>query len=229
MIFAVVGGMHGNLPAMKAVLHAVDEEGVHTVLSTGNLVVGAPWPRDVIDCMKDRAIHVQGLWDRRVVRARRKAGALQRECRAAEWEWLAWTYDMLMSAQIEFLHGLPHDRHVTLEGVRIALAYGSLTSQKEVLDDASGDDRFARQRELTDARLIVLGGSRTPYVRRVEDTLFVNPGSAGLSKTPGEAPYALVSTEEAPYDAEVMTVAYDYGKVAEACDKIGLPPLTGVD
>ncbi len=73
MLMAALGDIHGNLPALQAVLDAIDAEGIQTVVNTGDTVVGYPWPDDVIARLRERDVpSAQSESDRTVFRLARK-------------------------------------------------------------------------------------------------------------------------------------------------------------
>lgn len=94
-----------------------------------------------------------------------------------------------------------------MDGVSLELCHGSLTSQSERLQAEDDERLFRRQRELTEARIIVCGQGEEAFVRQIDDTLFIHPGSVGMA-TDGRAHFAVVSTEIEPWDAQLRSVEY---------------------
>lgn len=209
MIMAAIGGLYGNSPALHAVLEAIDAEGIQTIVNTGDCVVGHPWPNEVIECLRRRNVPtVQGQWDKRAATFLRKQETLRAKCSAVQFALLEETYRQASSENLEYLHALPHTRILVVDGIRIGLCHGTFTSQSETLhrDD---DALFRRQREIKPLPIIVCGGAHDGFVRTVDGTLFVNPGSAGAATDLSpRASYAIVSTEQEPFEAELRSVAY---------------------
>ena len=204
MIFAAIGGIHGNLPALEAVLEAIDEEGIQTIVNTGDCAVGHPWANETIALLRDRKIPtVQGEMDRRLVRARRKEETLREKLDPETFARLEEAFAACDSVNIEWLRGLPRKLTLTIDGVDIVLCHGTLTSQSQSLAADDMQERFQRQREVNPAPIIVCGRSAAPYAREVDGTLFVNPGLLGEGQS---ARYAIVSTEAEPYTAELRAI-----------------------
>lgn len=211
MILAALGDIHGNLPALEAVLAAIDSAGVQTVLNTGDCVVGQPWPNEVIELLRERDIlSVQGELDRLALRFLRKRNTLSdRGLDAAMLDAIRETHETTRSANIEFLRGLPRCRVVTIDGIPIALCHGMPASQSDSLEADAPETKFRRQRETTGARIIVSGRTHKAFARMVDDALFVNPGSVGVPTGKAQrARYALVSTEDEPWAADLRWAAY---------------------
>ena len=200
MILAVLGDIHGNLPALQVALRHVDDEGIHTVFVTGDLVVGKEWSAEVCDMLMQRSIHiVQGLYDRHAAQFHRKQKQMQRRLSPELYSEVAKAADQLDSRTIEYLAGLPKRMHAMIEEISICLCHGTPTSQTDQIDPKTGDSRLLREREFTNADLILCGASHQCFTRQVGTTLFVNPGSLGIANAKGLGTYALVNTEEEPW------------------------------
>lgn len=211
MILAAIGDIHGNLPALEAVLGVIDAEGIHTVVNTGDVVVGHGWSNEVIEIIRDRGIPtVQGETDRKALRFMRKREQFRGRLTMEAYKALEECAQTCRSENLEFLRRLPKTLTLEIDGITIAVGHGTLASQARGLTTADPDDTFRRQREMVPADVFVLGRTHEAYARKVDDALFVNPGSVGFGPTgePGTASFAIVSTEAAPWDAELRTVRY---------------------
>jgi len=210
MYLAAIGDIHGNLPALEAVLAAIDDAGIQTIVSTGDAVVGHPWPNEVIELIRNRAIpSVQGELDRRVVHFLRKQETLRRKLSNNEFEALRQTHATLQSCNLEFLRILPRHRMLHVEGVDICVCHGTPTSQSDTLEKEDPPGKFRRVRELTNAQIVISGATHQPFSRTVDATLFVNPGAVGVSPAGVRiATYAIVDTETDPWEARIQEQAY---------------------
>jgi len=209
MLMAALGDIHGNLPALEAVLAEIDDAGILTILNTGDCVVGGASPSEVVDVIRARQIPtVQGLMDRRAAGFLRKRATLRAK-HPADFEAIAWTYERLRSDNIEFLSGLPKTVSLTIEGLAMVLCHGAPSGPGDVLRETDALERFRRQRERANARIVVCGQTHEAFARWVDDTLFVNPGAVGVSgEEDARASYALIDTEESPWRASFRRVAY---------------------
>lgn len=209
MLFAALGDIRGNTPALRRVLDELSDSGIQTVVNTGDSTVGRPWTKEVIEALEAAHItSVQGGRDRLLVRFARKGDSLRDRLPEADFEALERAYAQCSSRDIEYLASLPSRARFAVDGVSVELCHGGLTSQADRLRPADDPALFRRQRELTDARIIVCGHGEAAFVRQVEDTLFVHPGSVGMA-TDGRAHYAVISTETEPWNAELRSVEYE--------------------
>lgn len=209
MLMAALGDIHGNLPALEAVLAEIDDAGIQTIVNTGDAVVGGDFPNEVVDLLRARNVHsVQGIMDRRAAAFHRKRHASRKQA-SDDNEAIAWTHTRLRSEYIEFLAGLPKMLLITVDGIPIAVCHGTPSSQAGALHETDDVNRFRRERERTHARIVVCGYTHHPFTRWVDDTLFVNPGAVGVAKgAEARACYALIDTEEEPWNAVFRRVAY---------------------
>jgi putative phosphoesterase len=218
MLMAAFGDIHGNLPALQAVLDAIDAEGIQTVVNTGDTVVGYPWPDEVIASLRERDIpSAQSESDRTVFRFARKTETLRKQLAPDAFRAHAWAHEHLHSTNIEYLRSLPKCLLLTVDTVEITVCHGTPGNVRGTLDEDADVARFQREREVANTPLVICGRTHQAFSRMIEDTLFVNPGSVCPSPDArSEASYAVISTETAPWSAEIRWVAYDHAE-AERC------------
>lgn len=220
MYLAIFCAVRGNFPALQAILGAVDEWGIETVFNAGNCVGRYPWPNEVIGLLRERNLPtVQGIEDRAAARFLRSSERMMRKIPEDVRRGLEWTHAHTASVNLEWLGTLPRERRFTIEEIDILLCHGAPTGTKERLTAETVSEVFERQREVANARLILCGGSDTPFARRVEDTLFVCPGAAGGA---AGARFAIVDTESEPWTAVFHEAPYDTGFVQQRAEEAGL-------
>lgn len=207
MILAAFGAIHGDLRALDRALEAVDQEGVQTLVCTGNLADG-PDPDEVIERLRMHQVHVvQGDRDRLLARLVRKRKRLEREVDPQTLARLEQAHRRCGSANLEWLAGLPHVRSFKVDGEPVVLFNGTIASAAARIRPDDSDEVFRRQREAALARVYVFDGSAGPFVRTIDGAVFANPGA--LLAEPGCVSYMLVSTEEDEPTAVSRTVPYD--------------------
>jgi putative phosphoesterase len=162
MRVAALHDVHGNLPALEAVLAEVASLEVDRIVCGGDVVAG-PFPRECLERLVDLdAAFVRGNADRDSPRAP-----------AGLWDWVAARLDPL---SLEFLAGLPQS--LALGGVRYC--HGSPRDEDEILTKVSPDERFRAALTGVEERLVVGGHTHVQFVRDVDGTRFVNAGSVGM-------------------------------------------------
>jgi putative phosphoesterase len=172
---AVLADVHGNLPALRAVLAEVDAEGVDVIVVAGD-VVGGPQPREVLDLLAarpERVLWVAGNAEREAVRVWDGASPAEGPPgRAARW-----SADRLDRRRRDALASWPI--RVSVGGV--CVCHGSPRRDDEILTRATPDD--ALRDALTGvAEPVVAGGHTHQQVHRApaDAPAYVNAGSVGM-------------------------------------------------
>ncbi len=155
MRIAALHDVHGNLPALEAVLAEVSSLQVDRIVCGGDVVAG-PFPRESLELlMRHEAIFVRGNADRELG------------------EWVAAQLDPLAR---DFLAGLPTT--VVLDGV--LYCHGSPRSDEEILTRVSPDERVRAALAGVSERLVVGGHTHVQYERELDGIHLVNAGSVGM-------------------------------------------------
>jgi len=210
MLFAVLGDIHGNLPALEAALAEIDRNGIRLVCCTGDLVVGHPYPNEVIERLEAvHAVTVQGVKDRETALFKRRTERLRARLSAEAFAEVEETYRRTRSAHIETLRRLPRRVTTTAEGVSVLVCHSCPSGQEDGLYEDTPRGRFQRERECANVDIVACGMTHAAFSIDVDGTLFVNPGSLGMS--PDGRPrgtFAIVDTDATPFRAEAVAVAY---------------------
>lgn len=242
---AVISDIHGNLPAVDAVLADTRRRGADLVLCAGDLVGYGPWPAACVDLVREAGIRsVRGNYDIGVGFDLDDCGcAYPTPAEQASGEvGLRWTRMALDAERKAYLRELPAGLEVVSpDGRRLAaLFHGSPRRANEYL---YGDRPLAAvQRALARvaAPIALCGHTHLPYVRTLPDArLLVNCGSAGRPKHGrplatyawldfGEAWHAPASLEAdqdtaLPGAAVIIEVSYPAARTAQAIRASGLP------
>jgi predicted phosphodiesterase len=165
MRVAALYDVHGNLPALEAVL--ADLGSVDAVVFGGDLLYGA-WPRETLELARslgERACFIRGNWERYLVEGRDEWSA-QFVSPDAVRDWPA-------TAQIDgvlYCHATPEED----EGI--------------VLPQWDGSDWSAFTQPL-----VVCGHTHVQYDIERDETRVVNPGSVGLPTVRATAWWAIVT------------------------------------
>lgn len=195
MRVAVLSDVHGNLPALEAVLAEVASLDVDRIVCGGDVVAG-PFPRECLDKLVGlEAVFVRGNADRESSRAP-----------AGTWDWIAANLDPL---SVVFLGSHPHA--VSLGGV--LYCHGSPRDDDEILTRVSPDERFRAAFEGVGERLVVGGHTHVQFERVIDGIRFVNAGSVGIPYEGKQGAFwALLDGEDVdlrhtPYAVDAAAVA----------------------
>ena len=221
--FAVFSDVHGNLPALEAVLADVQRRGIADVLCLGDLVGYGPFPNEVAQLVHERGIPtIMGNYDQGIGFSLGDCGCVYKtdEQRAEGAASLAWTDQVTTGETRAFLRTLQDRLVLDTPAGELLAVHGSPRRINEYLFADRPETAMARMARDNPFRAILFGHTHVPYVREVQGTAFVNVGSAGRPKDGDwRACYAVVDPGRSDSDrlgVEFFRVAYDHARLAEA-------------
>ncbi len=212
MQVGVLSDIHGNKPALKAVLEAMPS--VDMLVNAGDIVGYNPWPSACLELVRERELpSVMGNHDRAVASgtAFRFNGLAKAGVKHAR--------QALTESQQSWLGQLPEQR-IVADG-RIQIVHGH----------PQDPDRYTYPEEFTPSLLdvapvLVMGHTHVQHAETYEEGVVLNPGSVGQPRDGDpRAGYAVVDTES--YDVELHRVQYNIDRVVEAVNEAGLPRQIG--
>ncbi len=204
MRIAALYDVHGNMPALEAVLADVDDERVDAIVCGGDLVLGAQ-PAECLALMRERgARYVRGNCERLV---------LDRDDETS-----AWCDDRLDDDARAFLAALPTT--VSLDGV--CFCHGSPRADDEILTAATPDDVVAEMLADVPETTVVCGHTHHQFDRQVGRHQLVNAGSVGLPYEGDAAAFWLLLDDRR---VELRRTAYDVSAAVKQLHGTGYPEL----
>jgi putative phosphoesterase len=210
MRVAVVSDVHGNLPALEAVLAEIEREGVDLVVSGGDVGMG-PMPAECVDALLalDRVLWVRGNADREAVPERYE-------------ELARWVAERLGPERRQLLAGAPLTAAVDVDGLGPVLCFhGTPRSDEEILTKLSPEHRIAEALDSVEQRVVVHGHTHVQYDREVAGRRVVNVGSVGI---PYEGRRGAFWALLGP-DVELRRTEYDVEAAVAAVRATGYPAI----
>jgi putative phosphoesterase len=223
MRIALFSDIHGNLPALDAVLADIAAERPDAVYCLGDLVGYGADPNEVTDRVRAGGYPtVMGNYDDGVGFERDECGCAYRE--EAERERgqrsLDWTKAQVTAANKAFLRSLLPEIRLDAGGRRVLLVHGSPRKMNEYLFEDRPLSSFQHLAESSHADLIAFGHTHKPYVKEVGGVTFLNIGSVGKPKDGDwRACYAIVEDG----GCTLRRVEYDVAAAAAAIRATALP------
>jgi len=224
----LIADIHGNLPALEAVLHhARNHHAVQTILNLGDMTGYGPFPEEVVNWSKNnQTINILGNYDKKVISKSQRKSGWEKVKNGDKRSMFAWTFRALSKSSRKFLCALPETRMIKLEDIKILMSHGSPVSISEHLGANTAEDRFAVMAENSNADIILVGHSHQPFSKKVKDVLFINPGSVGrLDDGDPRASYAVLEIIQGEIDVEFFRVPYDIMSAVRTVRLAGLPEI----
>lgn len=230
---AIFSDVHGNLPALDAVLEDILKSGVEAVYCLGDLVGYGPDPAGVIHRIRSLGIPtIRGNYDDGVGNRRGECGCYHATKQAAEdgAASYAFTDAALDDVDHEWLAALPDEFRLEINGLRALLVHGSPRKINEYLLTDRPDRQLARLADEAQADVVCVGHVHIPYHRVVEASEgrlvhYVSSGSVGKPKDgdPRACWIELRIGSERELEYQAHRVEYDVESVARRMLYMGLP------
>lgn len=236
MRYALISDIHGNLPALEAVLAAIDDrDDVDGIYHLGDLVGYAPWPDEVVALLRERAIAgVAGNYDSTTATDYEHCGCKYEDPRQEELSHLSyeWTRANTAAATKAWLGGLPF--RIDLRplgghraGPRLMLVHGNPVLNTVYWTEDRSDDFCEKMADHLGARpgdVIAFGHTHKPWHRAVDGRHFVNTGSVGRPKDGDwRAGYVIVGMDGESVTIDFVRVEYDLDRATAAIRYSDLP------
>jgi putative phosphoesterase len=174
---ALLGDIHANLGALRAVLADAGAAGIARGVVTGDIVMRGEEPEEcVVEVRRLGWPCVMGNTDRKVGRRADRDPEHPKADRPGS---RAWTVNRLSDESLRFLAALPMVVRVPLGGATVAVMHGSPTDPNGTIDASTPKGRLAKLAEELGADCIVTGHTHEPMVRTAGGVMVVNPGSVG--------------------------------------------------
>jgi len=246
MKLAVLADVHGNLPALEAVLDDVETQRVDGIIVAGDFA-GGPQPREVFDWLRASA-----TW---IIRGNGEDYLLDYYTGVApagwrdsgQWASMRWSYDQFTARDLDEIAAMPEQQVLAFDGldpirvlhgsprratehVRPDPARGGLTLHGDgsiLLGNATAlcvRDAVA----LIGEPVMICGHSHVPWSQRLDGRLALNPGSVG-NPLNGDvrAQYALLVWDGSSWAVTHRALPYDLNLVRRAFQASGYLDVAG--
>jgi predicted phosphodiesterase len=198
---AALYDIHGNLPALEAVLAELEATEIDAIVAGGDVLWG-PFQSECVTALRAAgAVFISGNCEREVLGA---VDASSSWCRA-----------QLSADELDFVEGWPATVELEVDGLGAALfCHATPRSDLENLTRVTPDAVVAEALAGVDADLVVCGHTHVQYDRHLPGgPRVVNAGSVGLPYQGGPGAFwALldgdVELRRTPYDVEAALASY---------------------
>jgi len=163
---AALYDIHGNLPALDAVLAEVDAD---VILVGGDFVAG-PWPAETYE----RLTSLEG--DVRFIRGNADREVVEEEPGRAPPELMDFVRGRLSDDAFSFLRSLPLTETID----RVLFCHATPRDDEEIFTRVSPEESWREALDGVDADIVVCGHTHIQFDRPIGDIRVVNAGSVGM-------------------------------------------------
>jgi predicted phosphodiesterase len=233
---AILSDIHGNLPALEAVLAAITAEDIERVVCLGDVATLGPQPREVIAQLRALACPVvMGNTDAVLLAPHAAEVPISDDWTNEDCD--RWCAAQLTADDVAYLRTFQPTISLPLgAGMTLLCYHGSPRSYDERITAETPDAVLHEMLAQTPALLYVGGHTHQQLLRRHRDALVLNPGAVGFAKdtippgapirNPAWAEYAVIAGDGGQLDVSLRRVPFDLDALFAAFDATGVPRAT---
>lgn len=222
---AALYDIHGNLPALEAVLEDVRLAAVDRIVIGGDVLAG-PMPMESLERLAALDVPVSCIHGNgeRVVLAASADGDIS-EVPAGYRELIYWTARRITPKQHEWISGWPLTSRLEIAGIgEVLFCHATPRNDTDCFTRATAEDRLTSAFSGVTAPLVVCGHTHMPFDRYVGNTRVVNAGSVGMPFCRPRGAYWLLLGP----GVELRRTDYDFTVAAERIRETGFPMVEGL-
>ncbi|MCC6311229.1 MAG: metallophosphatase family protein [Trueperaceae bacterium] len=232
---AVIADIHGNIPALEAVLADLGRFEVDAVVCLGDVANGGPEPAAALARLRRlNAPTALGNTDASLLAPRTPADLPTPPPPGWEehLEVEAWCAAQLGEAEKDYIRTFHPYLELTLAGLRVVAYHGSPKRFDDHVRSFTPDERLAELLDDTPAEIYLGAHTHEQFAKRYRGSIVMNPGSVGMAVRltaagegwyPAAAEYALVNVLGGQPSVHLRKVAYDLGRLQGAVKRSGMP------
>jgi predicted phosphodiesterase len=219
MRIAAVYDIHGNLPALEAVLAEIRQVGVDRVVVGGDVVPG-PMPRETLACLLDLKIPMQFIYGNgEVAVLEQMAGNNPSAVPEAYRPIIRWTAQQLLPEHGQLMASWPKTLRLEIPELgEVLFCHGTPRNENECFTRLTPDDRLLPIFDGIRSPLVVCGHTHMQFDRRIGKTRIANAGSVGMPFGKPGADWLLLGP-----GIELRHTAYDLGSAANRIRQTNYP------
>ncbi len=212
MKIAVLADIHSNVVGLEAVVAEIDAWKPDAVAVAGDIVNRGPRPRECLDIILNRQRRdgwrvIRGNHERYLIDATQRSTALsglEGDVQVS----VLWTIERL--GGIAEFASLPEQEQIYApDGSLVRIVHASMRHDRDNVLESTSDVELREQID-SQAAAFCCGHSHWPVLRRIDSTLVVNVGSAGLPfDGDWRVSYAQLQWDAGRWDAQIVRVEYD--------------------
>jgi putative phosphoesterase len=230
VVLGVISDIHGNLPALEAVVAELEREQVDELLCLGDVALG-PQPSETLGRVRALGCQVvMGNWDAWVLDG---FPEMQGEPWRRFLEQGKWWARKLSSEDRAYIGTFQQRVELHVDGAAVLGFHGSPSSFDDMILATTPQEQLLRLLGGCEQPLLLCGHTHVQLLRVVEGRLLVNPGSVGLpfrGVPLGEpqlispwAEYALVRIDDGRLSVDLRRTRYDVEGMLRRTIESGAP------
>lgn len=225
---AIISDIHGNIPALNAVLDDIKQKNIREIICLGDLAGKGPNPAEAVDIIKAECSSVLlGNWDVMISQEN-------------DFEMVRWAREKLGEARLEYIRNLPFSLDFCLSGRLTRLFHASPQGVFYRVHSNSPSEKILGLFDNTENTGSTLGGQQPDivgygdihgaYIRYFDDKVVFNVGSVGNPLDITLASYVILegeynSKENKGFNISFIRVPYDIELAIKLARESDMPEI----
>lgn len=222
---AIISDIHGNLPALQAVLEDIKARGIPRIFCLGDLVGKGPSSDVVTDLVRETCEKIIiGNWEAHLVQP-------------SDHPTVLWHQDKLGKDRLDYLRNLPFSIEFFMSGKLIRLFHASPRDVNERIQPWDSEERRRSLFDFSDfsehkmtADVAGYGDIHNAYLQHLNGRTLFNAGSVGNPLDITQASYVILegkyhSQQPAPFGIQFVRVPYDIELAIRQAKEANMPSL----
>ena len=210
MRLAIMSDIHGNLPALKAVLQELQRYDMHGIIVAGDFT-GGPHPAETLPLLRTLAARmIRGNGDTYLLRYSNGSAPIAWYS-SRQFALLRWAHQHIDKETLAFLESLPEQRTVHLPDTSpIRVVHGSPSNSSQSIFPDREPDTLDRALAQVSEPVLICGHTHIPWSLERNGQLALNRGAVcGPLNGDTRAQFALLTWQDHRWRVEHHAVPYD--------------------
>ena len=223
----LLGDIHGNYPAFKAILDYIQPDQFDWIVNTGDFTVYSTFPNETVQWFRKRrnTVCIIGNTDRRIIRIL-NGKKLKSPKKKEKQVMYFWTAENLNARNLKYLKSLPEQTEFTAAKIRIGVFHGTRDDPDEELFPWAPDKRFRELAKDSPFKIQIMGHSHVPFYKKIDGVHFINTGSVGrMFDGDSRVSFAILKLSSAGIAVEHFRIPYAVKKVIKGLKDNRLPGI----
>jgi protein phosphatase len=225
---AVISDIHGNIPALEAVLQDIQSREITRIYCLGDLIGKGPDSDLAVDIIREHCeLVIMGNWEDFVTRPSEKAS-------------VQWHQSKLGEERLQYLTTLPFSHTFYMSGKKVRVLHASPESLYERIRARDPKEKRLRMFLNTDLTkssngesepdVVIYGDLHKAFLQQLSGKTLFNVGSVGNPLDIPQAAYGIIEGEygsqlPAPFSLQVVRVPYDIEQAVKLAIDARMPSL----
>ena len=217
MRVAVIADIHGNLPALEAVMQDIARNAPDTIIAAGDLALRGAHPRETLDLLRDRCSSLlMGNTD--CYLAGNYLGGAYSDREHWKTDLLAWTREQLGTEWVASLGALPFSTRLSpRKGQDLFVFHANPRNLEDSLDPTLDESTLRGLFRHVDATACAFGHLHFPYRRRLGRMVIADVASVGIPRDGDlRSAYGLFTFTPRGWRVQIRRVRYPVRKATQS-------------